>query len=427
MTCNTVSKISYGCCDLSDYNQTMAWVRNSPIGHLYDKCHDDVCPTPTAEELPASGEWTSPVVDGAGWYDVDDSRSEHFLGVTVWKDPIFSTSLVRDSQDFIDGSVLGVPRLKAVEAVFSVMLWVDDCCAVPFAKAWLTTQLRCASDELPFSGCSKPTLTWYECQSNGCDDLTNAFRSLANVGVTNIEFEPVTGFQGCCIGVEATITFKSESPYTYNFCETQVLTDEIVVDYTPCEDCALIMLPPERICRFQDCQCGGSTSTCNSCSVLKPVSLGAVSDCYCAPAYFWRRCWSIPPTGGLSEQVLKVVLFGGKNGLKNVRLTGHNNPNDSDVSLDFWRCTKPCVDLGISEIQPYETLIIDSARQTVIGNCGGGTFSDASDRVSDIGRTGSRFFEMDCNPIRFCIEVSSQNVCADDATINVFSSTKELR
>lgn len=428
MGCNTASKVSFGCCDIVYHNRTIDWIHNSSTGGINMFCNGYACPAPTVDEQPVGG-WTSPAVDGAEWYDPLDSRSQHFLGATMWEAPVFSSAL-SDSRDItyrIDDGVLGVSRLRPIEAVMSFMLWVDDCCAIPFAKSWLVSQLKCASDGLPVSGCSKPTLTWYECQANGCDNTENAFRSLANVGFTDISFEPVFSYNGCCLGIEAKVTFKSESPYTYNFCETTVIEEDTLVDFEVCDDCVDILLPPEPICRFEDCQCSVANVGCNSCKVLKPVNLGVVSSCYCAPTYFWRKCWNVPATGGLSEQVLNVTLFGGKSGLKNVRLTGHDNPNESDTSLDYWRCIKPCVDIGISEVKPYETLIIDSARGIIVGNCGGGTFSDASDRVFDIGRIGSKQFVMDCNPIRFCVETAATNLCPTDAHITVTSSSREVR
>lgn len=430
MACKMISELAYGCCDLILYNRTADWIKSSGISGMTDRCKGYACPEPIVgvDDYPVGG-WTTPIADEAEWYCATDSRSEHFLGMSVWEDPIWSTSL-SDSRDIelrVDDGILGVPKLKPVEVVFSFMLWVDDCCAIDFAKSWLVNQLRCASDATPFDGCKKPTLSWYECQGDGCEATDASYRSLANVGVKNVAFQEILGFNGCCLGIEVEVTFASESPYFHNFCETTILDEESIVPFEECVDCADLKLTPEPICRFVDCQCGSGDKSCNSCNTLAPVNIGSVSSCYCPPVYFWRKCFNVAASSCNSEQLLGFTIYGGRNGLKNIRLTGHTNPNDSDVTLDYWRCIDPCVDIGISEIKPFETFVIDSARGTIYGNCGGGAFTDASDRVFDIGGTGSKFFTMDCSPIRLCIEAGQVNYCSLDATMTVVSSTRELR
>ncbi len=417
--------LDYGCCNIVDGCRTLAYAGavNHAIsdslctpGAIVSSC--TCCVNPDPDDLPASGEFVSPMADPAPWYNALDPRSQHYFGAMIvsWKE---SQPYLREAVDTTTGGRTKRAKLQRKEVVVRFMLVVDDCCAIDFAKAYFLNQFICASSGV--GACALPPLHWHECYNkDNCQDFQHSMRGFSGAALTGLQW--LDDEMSCCLGVIGEATFAAEFPWVYEVCPENIVTDQLIINGEPqCNFCKQDPCPePAEACP-------------NPCLPLA-IDIPAVEFdvCYCEPFTSYRNCFTFMGDTRIGESTFIIKIFTGSSPMRNFRLRGWANPLGL-TDPDLFYCQDTCFDYAFAgPIPANATIEIDGVNREIWITCNN-VRSNGRSWVESLDGSPFQWPDVTCNGLLVCLDASAVTPLngtphtAADATVTIDRYHREIR
>lgn len=415
--------LDYGCCNIVDGCRTLAYAKT--VGHaIADPIYNPVstmnscncCVTPSEEELPAGGAFVSPISDPAPWYEPTDPRSGHYLGAMIrsWKE---SQPYLREAVDTTTGGRTKRAKLQRKEIAAQFVLFVDDPCAIEFAKTYFLNQFVCNSSSDP---CSLPTLEWHECYNpSSCDSDVHSMRGLVGVSLSSLNW--LEDEIPSCYGIVCDVVFAAEKPWTYEMCPENIVED-------------LVIVTGEEICNICEDPCPALSTACENPCLPLAISIPKVefSTCYCEPWAVKRQSFAINADPRTGESTLDISIFTGSYDMRNFRIKGWSKQTGS-IDPNDYRCEDPCIDIVVPGPLPANSVIeVDGVTQEIWVTCNNVKQSGRS-WVETPDGSPLTWPDISCDGLVIVLEASALVTAggvphtAPDATITIDRYHRELR
>jgi hypothetical protein len=417
--------VDYGCCNLVNGCRTLAYLKNAnhvygdPMcfnSNIYGNC--SCCIELDGDDLPASGSFVSPVADPAPWYNADDPRSQHYLGAMIYDQWKESQPYSRETIDTGTGGRAKKAKLQRKEILVRFILLVDDCCAIPFAKATFLDQFICATSAE--GACELPALHWHECYNTAdCGDNQHSIRGFPRAAPTSVVW--IDDEIDCCIGTIAEVTFTSELPWVYEVCPEVITTDyPIIGGDVECNICKPDCPPPSVACE----------PPCSPFAIDIPVD--KLESCFCEPPAIYSNCFAIAPDNRIGDSTLVVKIYTGSSPLRNFRVKAYANKFGA-TNPEYFKCEEPCIDMAIAGPVPaYSIIEINGMTRDVWITCN--NFRANARNWVESGDGGPFSWpDISCDGLLICLEGSGVEPegqaphTAADASISIDRYHRELR
>lgn len=387
---NGTSLACYGCVEFAHNERTMAYYRNACAEGLFPAtCKPEFFNLCHCESDSPVEPFVSPEEDEVCWFDSAVPESAEFLGVIILNRPAKNSTFERSVNDaFLEGSILGHPRIKGRPFVFDAILLATSCEGMAYGKEWLRALLEDAPCQgTSAAGCEscfgkRLGLRVHCPEGDTIDDGFHEWYSVGLVDGLQDSDDDNSGRDCCCILQPVTFTMHSESPYSFaqdaiEICDTEASEAGYVRCYDWLNDC-----PVEEEGEPSRCKVDPLCDT--------PASLDfdpelPNDDCEpCTPVARVINACCTADLPAVYDTTFKIDIYSGVNpgdadfvrrGMRDFRLKVYQNPKGlpcitDDASYDLWVNEVPCIEFATTYI-PYDAILsIDGRFERVTLTCG---------------------------------------------------------
>lgn len=351
----------------------------------------------SAEGTAPAGEFRTPVLDDAPWYDPAVPESADLLGVFI-EEARLSNPWTREVRAKMKGASLGPGRLQGRELTITGWLYARTEAATAYGRQWLFEALAGSGCE---GDCDLPDAVIYtHCERQGG---SSGARTLKRVGLTSFDPEIEAEFpRACGLKFEAVLTAEIPELFLDPALEATLVPADL--EAVICNVCSACPEPDPTAC-----SCGALSQPTRIVPVPDPASG------FCEPVGILRATQPVSPPAYWREATSILEIDGGEDGLANLRVRAWANPAGLPAPTlgdDLFACQEPCLDLEIACVPPRTRLLIDGTTRRATLLCEG-VERDGYAYLSSSGGQRLRWPDVGCHGLMLVADFDADNTGPD--------------